>query len=81
MSTLEEIIAGMLSLLLVKPVSPGDNVSMQSDQDWDSIKHIEIIMAMEERFGISFAPGDIPGLTTQKLLEDKIRELSLERSA
>jgi len=77
MCTLEEIIAGMLSLLLVKPVSPGDNISMQTAREWDSIKHIEIIMAMEERFGISFAPEDIPALTSQKLLEDKIRELSL----
>lgn len=73
--------AELLSLLLGEPVSPAENVRMETSNAWDSMKHIEIIMTFEERFGVSFAPEDIPRLTSQSLLMAKTRELLDERAA
>lgn len=67
--------AELLSLLLGKALSPDGDVSMETDKAWDSMKHIEIIMTFEERFGVSFEPEDIPRLTSQSLLAAKVREL------
>ena len=73
--------ARLLGLLLGTNVSPGDDVSMGTSAAWDSMKHIEIIMTFEERFGISFEPEDIPLLTSQALLAAKVEELVFEHRA
>lgn len=65
----------MLALLLGVSVGPDDNVTMNDAASWDSMKHIEIIMTIEQHFQISFSPEDIPGLTSQALLLAKIKEL------
>ena len=31
-------------------------------KDWDSIKHISLIVAIEERFGVKFRTAEIDGL-------------------
>ncbi len=67
--------AKLLSLLLDKPISPKDNVSMESCEAWDSIKHIEIIVTFEDHFNIAFEPQDVPLLISQTLLTAKTREL------
>lgn len=72
--------AGLLGVLLGQTVSPEDNVSMESCTAWDSMKHIEIIMTFEEKFGVSFAPEDIPRLTSQALLTAKVEELLGDRA-
>lgn len=30
--------------------------------EWDSLMHIQIIVAAEKKFGVRFAPGEIEGL-------------------
>ena len=43
---------------------------MESGDEWTSLKHIELIVMLEEEFEISFEPEMIPELTSQqKLLE------------
>ena len=74
-------LAELLSIILGEPVSARDNIAMGSHNAWDSIKHIEIIMAVEERFGVSFAAEDIPLLTSQALLADKLAELRGESAS
>ena len=75
MDQTDKAVAEVLSLLLEQPVSAEDNISMEFNKSWDSIKHIEIIMTMEERFGVSFDAQDIPLLTSQAKLASRIREL------
>ena len=76
MPDIENYVAEILSVLLGRAVPAGGNVGKESCPAWDSMKHVEIIMTLEARFDISFAPGDIPLLVGQAELTRKIRELA-----
>ncbi len=66
----------VMSLLFKREIKADDGLSMAANRkEWSSIKHIEIIMTMEEEFDISFEPEDIPLLTSQNVLWEKVQEL------
>ena len=31
-------------------------------EDWDSLAHIDLVMAIEERFGVKFTMGEVTGM-------------------
>ncbi|MBQ7607906.1 MAG: acyl carrier protein [Desulfovibrionaceae bacterium] len=68
-------LAYILSLQLNQTIEPDQNVSMGENQAWDSLKHIEIIMCVEESFGVSFLTQEIPELTSQARLLARLQEL------
>ncbi len=39
-----------------------DNSSPQTIAQWNSLKHIEIILQIESTYGVRFSPPEIPGL-------------------
>ncbi len=67
--------AEIMSLVLSRPISENDDVSMAADAEWTSLKHIEIIVTLEEEFDVSFKPADIPLLTSREKLTEKITTL------
>jgi putative acyl carrier protein len=72
---MEEQIVLILSQLLERKINVGEEVSANTEANWDSMKHIEIIMTLEEEFGISFAPEDIPQLKSLSKIIEKVKEL------
>lgn len=54
-----EIIAETLSLTLKKPVQPGMRVIRVEEDSWDSLKHIEIMFALEGALGVQFTGEEI----------------------
>ncbi|MDR0664318.1 MAG: acyl carrier protein [Helicobacteraceae bacterium] len=74
---MKEKLVKILSAVLGKEVSADKDISMQSEPLWDSIRHIEIIMTVEEEFNIAFATEDIPYLTSKSEIEQKLLELGL----
>lgn len=36
---------------------------------WDSARHVELVIALEERFQCVFEPDDVPSLTTLERIE------------
>ena len=75
MSNIEQAVAEILTLLLGQKVTPDGNIDMSTCKAWDSLKHIEIIMTVEERLRISFEAEDIPRLTSQALIVARIKEM------
>jgi acyl carrier protein len=43
--------------IVIGPKTTADNL-----EDWDSITHVQLIVAVEERFGIHFNTGEIAAL-------------------
>lgn len=50
----ERTLAEILSLVLGRPIAVGEAVRRRDDATWDSLKHLEIVMAVEAAFGVSF---------------------------
>jgi len=65
----------ILAIQLTMPVDENSNIKMEDSKNWDSLKHIEIIMSIEEYFKISFSPEEIPYLNSQQKLLKRIKEL------
>ncbi|OPZ79359.1 MAG: hypothetical protein BWY78_00090 [Alphaproteobacteria bacterium ADurb.Bin438] len=72
---METEIAEILSVLFNKKISPKDNISSKDEPDWDSFKHIEIIMVLEENLGIKFNRDEIPTLNSFKKIVKKIKQI------
>lgn len=71
--SVEERVKEIISVLLGEKVT--ENTAMGNCENWDSMKHIEIITTIEEEMDISFEPEDIPKLTSYKSLVEKIKGL------
>ena len=71
-SSLREIIGDVLE---VSPTEVTPNLSQDSVEMWDSFRHLQLILALEEEYGVQFDPQQIPELTTvakiQATLEQK----------
>lgn len=72
---MEKKIANVLSVLLGQEINPGDNVSMENQELWDSMKHIEIITTLEEELEISFNVEDIPKLISMEKIIQAVKKL------
>ncbi len=66
---------------IISEISGTDEDEMSSDTkladdlDIDSIKSIEIVVAIEKKYKISIRDEDIPGITTVKQVIDLTKEL------
>lgn len=73
---IEEKVKEILEVLLEHKIDD-TNISQENEEIWDSLKHLEILVTIEEEFGIKFADEDIPKLNSMNTIIDKIRELLL----
>lgn len=73
---IEEKVKEILEVLLEHKIDD-TNISQENEELWDSLKHLEILVTIEEEFGIKFADEDIPKLNSMNTIIDKIRELLL----
>lgn len=60
------------SLLNVPPDQLNRESSRDSIQEWDSLKHMHLIMALEEEFGIEFDDREVSALSGAAALLDSI---------
>lgn len=68
-------IYSILSDILEIEVNENTQISMQTCEKWTSLAHIDIIMSIEEELGIAFGQDDLPTLTSQDSLINKVKEL------
>jgi len=57
-SDVRELIARILEL----PPSSSVDVLRRDTREWDSLKHMEIVFALEDRFGVTFDESEFPAL-------------------
>jgi acyl carrier protein len=68
----DSIIAEVLSSVLQKPVRPGEDLSRETEASWDSLKHIEIIFAVEAAAGVRFTNEDIASISSAADIREKV---------
>ena len=71
----------MAIILQVDEAAIGPDTSMDTLEAWDSIKHMDLILAVEEEFGVSVPDEEAADLTSYPLLRLVVSELVAAKSA
>lgn len=61
-------------LALPQPVVSQEGFGPKSCQSWDSLKHLQIALALEDRFGCTFDPPEIPRLVDVPAIEGVLQQ-------
>jgi len=54
--------------LKVNPETIGDSASQLDLSQWDSVRHMNVVLALENDFGIEFEDAELPTLTSLPLM-------------
>lgn len=49
-----------------------DNISQKTCDKWDSLGHLTLIIALEQRFNVSFEPKNIAEMTSLDMIEQEL---------
>jgi acyl carrier protein len=60
--------AALAKTLKVTPESVPENASQLDFSKWDSVHHMNVVLALENDFGIEFEDAELPTLTSLPLL-------------
>lgn len=75
MNPIEQQAQSIMSIVLGVPVA---EISLESTQDnyptWDSLKHLDLVVAVEEEFGISIPEEEIGHMLSLQLIAVIIQE-------
>jgi acyl carrier protein len=66
----DKIIAVLQNVFELEQVD--ENTSQQNIEKWDSLGHLNLIIALEEEFNISFEPEDIVKMTSVHMIINKV---------
>jgi acyl carrier protein len=58
-----------------------DDASPATLSNWDSLKHLELMMGLELEFGVKVSTEDVPSLTSLADIEDYLREQGVAEAA
>lgn len=59
---IESGVAKLLSITVGRPISATELVVRESEAKWDSLKHVELILMLEESFSIRFDESEMAEL-------------------
>ncbi len=59
--TLEEVVSRVLRCAITEV---NDDSSTRTMANWDSLRHIEVVMELEEAFGLAFPPMQAAAMTS-----------------
>jgi acyl carrier protein len=77
MSDIKQKIKQVMSAVFEVPVETiTENSSGDSIETWDSLRHLNLILALEEEFGVSIPDEEVGNLINFKLIELTINELT-----
>ncbi len=74
--TKEKIKQVMGAVLGVDASTIGEDASPGNIEAWDSMRHMYLILAFEEEFGVRFDDRDVYELVSFKLIELALRDLT-----
>ncbi len=72
--TSERIKQVMSVVFEISPDQINENTSIDNIGNWDSLKHLNLILALEEEFGISIPDEEVGNLVNFKLISIVINE-------
>ena len=71
-SQIEQTVLAVLVTMLKHPLDDDADVTRQNTASWDSLKHIEIMFALEEELGAEFSEEELVTLDSVTKIVDAI---------
>jgi len=69
-------VAELLGITLGRRIAMTESVTRDSESSWDSLKHVELIFMLEERFGLKFSEEEMAEFRSSdeivQMIEEKI---------
>jgi acyl carrier protein len=73
----EQALKQLMSTVLRVPAdSISDDTSMDTVPAWDSLKHMNLVLALEEEFGVTIPDEDAANITSYPLIRLVLGELT-----
>jgi acyl carrier protein len=70
---MNERVRHILGVVLEMPEQQIDEtLSAEETSNWDSIRHLTLVMALEETFGVSFSSDELGRLTSYRAIVDAL---------
>ncbi len=66
----ERIVHVLSGVFRLEPKAFGEETTPASVPGWDSAKHVELVVALEDAFGCMFDPDDVAELTSLAKIEE-----------
>jgi len=55
-----------------------DDTSVDTVEEWDSLKHLNLVIALEDRFGVTFTEEQVVEILTYPLIRMVLEEQGVE---
>lgn len=62
----------VFATVLDRPIEPGADVIRAEEPEWDSLKHIDLMFSVEERFDLQFPQEDLAELNRLSQIVDRV---------
>lgn len=69
----QRIVAVVSRVFGLDPETVARGVGPDSVSKWDSAKHVELVVALEDEFGCMFEAEEVPELTALERMEEAVR--------
>ena len=71
---IEQTVLTVLTTVLKHPCHEGADITRQNTPNWDSLKHIEIMFALEDELGTEFSEAELAELNSVTKIVDAVLE-------
>jgi acyl carrier protein len=68
---LKQVVAAMLG---IEPGAVGPDTSTDTVEQWDSVRHMNLIIALEDAFGITIPDDEVASLTSYPIIRLVVEE-------
>jgi acyl carrier protein len=73
-SQIQAAVVELLSITVGRPIAPSESVTRDSEPSWDSLKHVELILMLEEQFAVQFKETEMAALRSSGEIVQAIEE-------
>jgi acyl carrier protein len=73
-NTIERVYGVITDVFGVPPEQLGPATVREDIAEWDSLGHLNLMLALEEAFNVSFTVEEMADLTSVKAIVDKVQE-------
>ena len=68
------IVLDVFEAVLKRTFEEGENITRQDTPEWDSLKHMEVIFALEDELGIEFSEDELVRLDSLAKIVESVMQ-------